>query len=62
MHSFLFESCLQNPDSKCSLGNWICVSIFVINLIFTVRRYASAVYAVIMCLSVCHKSVCCEGG
>jgi len=32
------------------------MNIIFIIITFTMRRYASAVYAVIMCLSVCHKS------
>ena len=32
--------------------NWVTFP----SLVFTARRYASAVLAVIVCLSVCHKS------
>jgi len=31
-------------------------------LFFIVRRYASAVFAMAVCLSVCHKSVCYQNG
>jgi len=43
-------SATQGGHKKLTYGR-------ITTLIFTARRHASAVYAVVMCVSVCHKSV-----
>jgi len=43
-----------------TVGSWMAETVWSIWILlgnFTTRRYANAVYAVVMCLSVCHKSV-----
>ena len=49
---------------RASSSSVVCVCRLVMVAVFTARRYASAVYAVVVCpsvsLSVCHKPVLCQ--
>jgi len=50
LHSLFVSSCIR----KTSLTHYAEYFSFI--SVFTARRHASAVYAVAVCLSVCHKS------